>query len=242
MSLEILDLHKAFGGHVVISDLSLAVDEGAITALVGPNGAGKTTLFNLITGFLRPDHGSVRYRGRELVGLSPQRIARLGLVRSFQGLRLFNDMSVYENVLVGQENSLRLWQRGAARLRANSEAVLRRVGLWDHRGTRASNLSYAEKKFLNLARIMALGSEFLLLDEPASGLDGISRTTFHELLRALKEEGRSILLIEHNLDIVRAVSDRIAFLDEGALVAVGMPDEIFSNQELARRYFGGSAK
>lgn len=240
MKLEIDSLRKAFGGNVIINGVTLGLETGRITSLVGPNGAGKTTLFNLVTGFLRPDRGRIRYKGNDLVGLSTQRITRLGLARSFQNLRLFNDMSVYENVLVSQENSLRLWQRRAPILRANTETVLGRVGLWERRNTRAADLSYAEKKFLNLARIMALGTDFLLLDEPAAGLDGPSRVTFHELLRSLQAEGRSILLIEHNLDIVREVSDRIAFLNKGEIVAFGTPDEIFADAELTRIYFGVS--
>ena len=240
MTLEISGVRKAFGGNVVISGTTLAPEKGLITSLVGPNGAGKTTLFNLITGFLRPDEGEIRYQGRSLIGLKPQKITAMGLARSFQSLRLFTNMTVFENVLVSQENSLRPWQRNRQH-HANAEAVLKRVGLLAKRHSPAADLSYAEKKFLSLARLMALGAQLYLLDEPASGLDGPSRVAFQQLLRSLQEEGHTILLIEHNLDIVREVSDRIAFLNQGVVAALGTPEEIFSNQELTQIYFGISA-
>jgi len=240
--LEIDSLCKAFGGNLIINNATLELEEGRITSLVGPNGAGKTTLFNLITGFLRPDAGGIRYRGHDLVGLAPQRVTRLGIARSFQNLRLFSNMTVYENVLVSLENSLRLWRRKDGRDHARTQAVLERVGLWEQRRVRAADLSYAEKKFLNLARIMAVGTELFLLDEPASGLDGPSRVMFHELLRSLQKDGHTILLIEHNLDIVREVSDRIAFLNKGEVAAFGTPEQIFADEELTRIYFGVSAQ
>ena len=239
-ALDINGLRKAFGGNVIIPDVTLALEPGLITSLVGPNGAGKTTLFNLITGFLRPDAGSVHYKGSDLVGLSPQRVTRLGIARSFQDLRLFNEMTVFENVLVAQESSFRLWTRAAAC--RHTDAVLERVGLADKRDTRAMDLSYAERKFLNLARIMALDIDLFLLDEPASGLDGPSRTTFHTLLQSLKDEGHTVLLIEHNLDIVREVSDRIAFLNKGEVMAFDTPERIFANERLTDLYFGTAGR
>ena len=239
-ALDIKGLRKAFGGNVIIPDVTLALEPGLITSLVGPNGAGKTTLFNLITGFLRPDAGSVHYKGSDLVGLSPQRVTRLGIARSFQDLRLFNEMTVFENVLVAQESSFRLWTRAAAC--RHTDAVLERVGLADKRDTRAMDLSYAERKFLNLARIMALDIDLFLLDEPASGLDGPSRTTFHMLLQSLKDEGHTVLLIEHNLDIVREVSDRIAFLNKGEVMAFDTPERIFANERLTDLYFGTAGR
>lgn len=239
-ALDISGLRKAFGGNVIIPDVTLSLEPGLITSLVGPNGAGKTTLFNLITGFLRPDAGSVRYKGTELVGLSPQRVTRLGIARSFQDLRLFNEMTVFENVLVAQESSFRLWTRAAAC--RHTDAVLERVGLAHKRDTRAMDLSYAERKFLNLARIMALDIDLFLLDEPASGLDGPSRTTFHMLLQSLKDDGHTVLLIEHNLDIVREVSDRIAFLNKGEVMAFDTPERIFANERLTDLYFGTAGR
>jgi len=235
--LELDGLNKAFGGNQVITSLTLKLEEGHVSSLVGPNGAGKTTIFNLITGFVSPDSGRVRYAGKDVTGSSPQDLKERGLVRTFQNLRLFLDMTVFENVLVSLERMLR--GRARARLeRVRTKEVLTRVGLWEVRDVKASELSYAEKKFLSIARAMASGARCLLLDEPASGLDGPSRTLFHELMREFKANGQTVLLIEHNLDIVREVSDSIVFLDRGNIVASGTAEEIFSDPELSERYFG----
>lgn len=237
MSLELNELYKAFGGNQVIDDVTLVVEDHKVTSLVGPNGAGKTTLFNIITGFVPVERGTIRFANRSLGGLAPQAIKQHGLVRTFQNLRLFLNMTVQENVLVALEGDLgvRFWSKLNL---APVEKVLRRVGLWDQRGKMAGELSYAEKKFLSLARVLATGAPCLLLDEPASGLDGPSLTLFHELIREFKNGGGTVLLIEHNLDIVRAVSDRIVFLDKGKIAAAGTPEEIFSNPVLGELYFG----
>lgn len=234
--LETRGLTKAFGGNKVIPNLDFQLTPGLITTLVGPNGAGKTTIFNLITGFFAPDAGEVLYHGRPLNSVTPSDVARLGIGRSFQNLRLFRNMTVYENVLVSREKGLRDWWNRANRRRV--EQVLERTNLLKQRDTRAADLSYAEQKFLSLARLMVMDADLLLLDEPTSGLDGLSLKRFQALLRSLQQDGRTILLIEHNLDIVREISDRIAFLDGGRLLAHGTPEEIFAKPELAEIYFG----
>ena len=237
MSLELNELYKSFGGNQVIGGVSLEIEDRKVTSLVGPNGAGKTTLFNLVTGFVAADRGTIRFGGRNLGGLAPQAIKRHGLVRTFQNLRLFLDMTVHENVLVALESdlSVNFWSR---RNLEPVERVLRRVGLWDKRQKVAGELSYAERKFLSLARVLATAAPCLLLDEPAAGLDGPSLRLFHELVREFKSGGGTVLLIEHNLDIVRDVSDHIVFLDKGRIAAAGTPQEIFSNPVLGELYFG----
>jgi branched-chain amino acid transport system ATP-binding protein len=237
VSLQLNELYKSFGGNQVIDGVTLEIEDRKVTSLVGPNGAGKTTLFNLVTGFVAADRGTVRFAGRSLDGLAPQAIKRHGLVRTFQNLRLFLDMTVHENVLVALESdlSVNFWSRAN---RAPAERVLRRVGLWDKGQQMAGELSYAERKFLSLARVLATGAPCLLLDEPAAGLDGPSLRLFHELVREFKDGGGTVLLIEHNLDIVRDVSDRIVFLDKGRIAAAGTPQEIFSNPVLGELYFG----
>ena len=237
MSLELNDLYKSYGGNQVINGVTLDVQDHKVTSLVGPNGAGKTTLFNIITGFAQVDRGTIRFAERSLDGLSPQAIKQHGLVRTFQNLRLFLDMTVHENVLVALESDLAVNFWSKANL-APVEKVLRRVGLWDQMEKMAGELSYADKKFLSLARVMATGAPCLLLDEPASGLDGPSLALFNELIREFKNGGGTVLLIEHNLDIVRGVSDHIVFLDKGKIAAAGTPDEIFSNPILGELYFG----
>ncbi len=237
--LSIRGLAKSFGGLSAVGGVDLDLSAGVITALIGPNGAGKTTVFNLVTGVLRADAGSVSLGGREVRGLAPHRIAALGVARSFQDLRLFARMSVRDNVLAVCERTPWLWQgQGGRARRARVEAVLERTGLAKVARERACDLAYAEAKFLSLARVLATGASIWLLDEPASGLDPASRGRFCALLRAAAGEGVTICLIEHNLDIVAALADRIAFLDRGRKLAEGEPAAILRDPELAAIYFG----
>jgi ABC-type branched-subunit amino acid transport system ATPase component len=240
--LSVRGLSRSFGGLAAVQDVNLDLQRGVVTALVGPNGAGKTTLFNLITGNLARDRGEVLLEGREITGLSPHHIARLGIARSFQDLRLFGHMSVRDNVLAAQERTAWLWQPGGraahrARL-AVTEAALARAGLAELAGARAMDLAYAERKFLSLARILATGARIWLLDEPASGLDPVSRARFVAMLRHATAEGVTVCLIEHNLDIVTELADRIAFLDQGRKLAEGEPAQILADPALAAIYFG----
>jgi len=233
-------LARSFGGVRAVQGVSLALPAGQVTALVGPNGAGKTTLFNLITGNLRADAGSVFLRGRPILGLRPWQVARLGVARSFQDLRLFTHMSVRDNVLAATERSAWFWQIGGgwrARLAA-AEAALEATGLTSLASARAVDLAYAERKFLSMARILAAQADIWLLDEPASGLDLASRLRFGQLLKDARSRGVAICLIEHNLDVVMELSDRIAFLDQGRVLAEGEPQAILRDPRLAAIYFG----
>ncbi|MEH2484572.1 ABC transporter ATP-binding protein [Bradyrhizobium sp. AZCC 2230] len=239
--LEIANLTKSFDGVKAVEDVTLNLREGIITTLVGPNGAGKTTLFNLITGHLRPTSGDIRWQGESIVGTAPWKIARLGVARTFQDLRLFAHMTVFENVLTVMEKSAWFWQSdtgsGADRhLRVHE--ILDATGLLHKAGVRANDLAYAERKFLSMARIMATKAKMWLLDEPASGLDPRSYERFVALLRGEVRRGITICIIEHNLEIVVSISDRISFLDQGRLLADGEPEEILGNPELSSIYFG----
>lgn len=240
--LEISNLSKNFGGLQATNDVSLNLRAGIITTLVGPNGAGKTTLFNLITGHILPSEGDVRWQGESVIGKSPWKIAREGIARTFQDLRLFTHMTVEENILTMMEPGSWLWQPGGkSRKNKRSDKVdriLERTGLTDKRHTRALDLAYAERKFLSLARIMATDSRLWLLDEPASGLDPNSYNLFLQLLREEVSDGITVCIIEHNLDIVVNISDRIAFLDQGKLLADGEPATILNDPALAAIYFG----
>ncbi|HYG44136.1 MAG TPA: ATP-binding cassette domain-containing protein, partial [Bordetella sp.] len=207
--------------------------------LVGPNGAGKTTLFNMITGHLAPTAGAVHLHGKPLAGLAPWQIARRGVGRTFQDLRLFVHMSVLENVATVTERGSWLWQRRGDPGRV--EAVLHDAGLWDKRHERAADLAYAERKFLSLARVMASEASLWLLDEPASGLDPRSFDRFVALLRNYAARDITICIIEHNLDLVTQLSDRLAFLDQGKLLACGDPGVILKDPQLAAIYFGERA-
>lgn len=233
-------LARSFGGVRAVQGVSLALPAGQVTALVGPNGAGKTTLFNLITGNLRADAGTAFLRGRPILGLRPWQVARLGVARSFQDLRLFTHMSVRDNVLAATERSAWFWQIGGGRRTrlAAAEAALEATGLTGLASARAVDLAYAERKFLSMARILAAQADIWLLDEPASGLDLASRLRFGQLLKDARSRGVAICLIEHNLDVVMELSDRIAFLDQGRVLAEGEPQTILRDPQLAAIYFG----
>ena len=243
--LRITNLQKNFGGLKVTNNVSLDMRAGIVTTLVGPNGAGKTTLFNLITGHLVPTGGDILWKGKSIVGQAHWKIARQGIARTFQDLRLFDQMTVRENVLSVLEPVSWLWQPGGrAGYKAREEKVaeiLERTRLSDKAGVRAIDLAYAERKFLSLARIMASGAQMWLLDEPASGLDRSSYELFLELLRTEVRNGVTVCIIEHNLDIVVGISDRIAFLDQGTLLADGDPKTVLSDPHLAAIYFGEQA-
>lgn len=236
--LEIRALNKNFGGLQAISDVTMDLPAGVITTLVGPNGAGKTTLFNLITGHLVPSSGTVHWLGKPLKGIEPWQIARMGIARTFQDLRLFNQMTVEENIMTVMERSSWLWQGGKEAAERRVTEILEETQLSDKRNERAVDLAYAERKFLSLARIMASEAKLWLLDEPASGLDPRSFERFVSLLRNYAKRGVTICIIEHNLDIVIKLSDRVAFLDQGKLLAQGSSQDILKDPHLAAIYFG----
>ncbi|MCP1335317.1 branched-chain amino acid ABC transporter ATP-binding protein/permease [Futiania mangrovi] len=242
------DLKKTFGGITAVSHLSIELKSGWITGLIGPNGAGKTTAFNLLTGFLKPTGGEIELRGRKVENLKPHQVVGSGVARSFQDLRLFTKMTVIENVIValpGQsgDNLANVYFRPwAVRAEEHENAarameILRFVDLDGKAHETAENLSYAEEKLLVVARLLATGAEVLLFDEPLSGLD---RTTLQEIfpvIRKLAENGKTICIIEHNLDVIKELCDVVYFLDEGHAMAIGTPDEVMNDPELATRYF-----
>jgi ABC-type branched-subunit amino acid transport system ATPase component len=250
MPLEVRGLAKRFGPLRAVHDLAFDVPrQGGITALIGPNGAGKTTTFNLISGFLAPDAGQVLFEGREITGWPAHRVARAGLARSFQDMRIFPGMPVLDNVAIGVadqpgENPLRALLE-IARCRRQERSNRRRaaelldfVGLGSLQAALASELSYGQQKLVSLARLLALGPRLLMLDEPTAGLDPVIREEMCALMRRLAGQGTAILLIEHNMEVVRAVADRTIFLADGTAVAAGATAEILGDRELARLYFG----
>jgi branched-chain amino acid transport system permease protein len=241
-------LRKSFGGINAVADFDIVLSRGQITGLIGPNGAGKTTAFNLLTGFLKADSGNVTYKGESIAGLSPHQIVRAGIARSFQDLKLFTRMTVLENVVVALprqsgDNILRTYfSPGLVRREEHANAergmeVLRFVGLEDKADERAENLSYAEEKLLVVARLLATGADVLLFDEPLSGLDRNALDEIFPVIRRLAKGGKTICIIEHNLDVIKSLCDTVYFLDEGRTMAVGTPDELMNDPELATRYF-----
>jgi branched-chain amino acid transport system permease protein len=242
-------LGRRFGGIVAVAGLDIELRRGRIVGLIGPNGAGKTTAFNLLTGFLKPDEGSVRLNGTPLMGLRPHEVARLGMARSFQDLKLFAHMSVLDNVMVAlpRQKGDRLLQvyfapwavaREERENRERALAVLDFVGLADKAGETAETLSYAEEKLLVIARLVATGAQVLLFDEPLSGLAPNTLDAIFPIIRRLADNGKTICIIEHNLDVIRGLCDTAVFLDEGRKLAEDAPDRLMADPALAARYFG----
>ena len=247
--LEIENLSKRFGGLVAVADLSFGVRAGTITSLIGGNGAGKTTVFNLLSGYLEPDSGSILFRGRRIDGLAPHEIARTGISRAFQELRLFNRLTALDNVLAAipsqqGEGILRALLGGRAlkaeskRNTARADAVLRNLMLEEHKDTLAERMSYGQQKLLGLGRLLAAEGELLLLDEPTSGLSPAMVEDFCIRMRDLVAAGKTILLIEHTVEIVMRLSDWIIVLHQGRKIAEGMPDEVRRNVSVMHTYLG----
>ncbi len=247
--LETSGVSKHFGGIIAAEDLHIELRKGTITALVGPNGAGKTTVFNLLTGFIAPDGGSVKLNGRELIGLSPDRVARMGLVRSFQDVRLFNRLSCLQNVMMAVQHqagenfaTLALNHRQVKRVeeqtRTKAIGWLEFVGMADFADVPAGALSYGQTKLISLARVMATEAEVLLLDEPASGIDTKWVDTMLDLIEAVREQGRTVCVVEHNLHVVRRLADHTYFMELGRITAQGTIVELTNTPRLAEAYFG----
>lgn len=236
--LEVLDLHKRFGAVEVIRGFTARVEQSSIVALVGGNGAGKSTIINLISGFMKADVGTVTVMGRDVTGLSPRKISQCGLGRTFQEVRIFPQLTVLENVLVAVQDRPFQLRRTSSDIVRSREA-LDLVGLSNRHHVRAEELSYAEQKFLSIARAMARRPLLLLMDEPASGLDTRSYQQLQKLIEEVRQQGSTIVVVEHNLEFVRNVASEILFLEHGVCSAKGPPEEIMRRPDLMERYFGG---
>jgi branched-chain amino acid transport system ATP-binding protein len=248
-ALEARGLQKSFGGLRATDDVSFSVEPGSITALIGPNGAGKTTVFNLITNLFTIDAGEVRFHGQRIDGLSPARIANLGLIRTFQTARVFPGMTVLENVLAGRHRMVKqglvqqaLWlpvsRREERDLAARADALLDLVLLSRYRDTHATELPMGAQKLLEVLRALMAQPRVLLLDEPAAGLNDTETAELAALLLAIRESGITVLVVEHNMSLVMGVADQIVVLEAGAVIATGTPQEIQRNERVIRAYLG----
>ena len=251
--LDIAHVGVQFGGLVALSDINFSVGEGEIVSLIGPNGAGKTTAFNVVTGFLNPTKGEVRYRGTPLSGHKPHEIAEMGLIRTFQRTSVFPNDTVYDNVLIGLhrrgkanlfESILGLPRSRASEraLRAQADEIVDWIGLSSRARDLAGSLSYGEQRLVGVGLALAAEPTMLLLDEPVSGMNASETHAFVRLIRAIRDRGVTILLVEHDMPMVMEVSDRIVVLNYGRIIAEGTPAEIRNNPAVIEAYLGRSAR
>lgn len=241
-SLRLDRISKRFGNIVACNELSMEFRPGTCTAVIGPNGAGKTTILNIVAGSLLPDLGSVTWSGVELVGLRQDAIARLGIVRMFQDLKVFDSLTVYENLLAAAGRApelIRSWSLAKVRAAADATiaAVMERLGLTASANRLVRDLSYAERKLVALGRAMCSQGKILLLDEPASGMDKTSLQVVLDAVISLRESGAIIIIVEHNLSIVQELASHALLLEEGRIIAAGEPAELYRNSNFGRVYF-----
>jgi len=244
--LKVRELTKRFGGVVAVEDVSFDIPQNSIVSLIGPNGAGKTTLFNLLSGVYRCDEGSILFDGVDITHYVPERRAAQGLARTFQNVRLFKNLSVIENVLVGGYLGRKtgrltdsIWGARLRQLQSRAEDLLDWVGVpVDLRGKFPSELSYGNQRRVEIARALATSPKLLILDEPTAGMVAEEADQVIALVQKLRDRGVTLLLIEHNMGVVKAVSEKIVVVNFGQKIAEGAPNQVMSNPDVISAYLG----
>lgn len=250
--LSVRGIEKRFGGLVALAGVSMEVPKGLVYGLIGPNGSGKTTLFNVVSGFMRQDAGTVAFEGRDIGRASPHRVARLGLCRTFQATACPTRMTVMENMLLAPQDQLGegfvnlvARPRGVSRqeraFRARARDLLAIVNLAGKADEYAGSLSGGQKKLLALAQILMADPKLILLDEPVAGVNPVLAEEIAAVIRKLRDEGRNFLIVEHNMHFIRSSCDRISVLDAGRIIAEGEPAEVLAREEVRRAYLAGPA-
>jgi len=248
--LELNGVTKFFGGVTAVRGVDMSVLPGSITAVIGPNGAGKTSLFNVVTGFEQPTEGNVLFQGEDVTGLEPWRVAQRGLIRTFQTPTGFPALSVWENLMVGgTEHRLEslwgalrgVWRPGETTTNERARQVLTELGLWELRDALLADLPPGDVKLVDFARQMMARPVMVLLDEPASGVDSGSIERLGNLIRRIREQGVTVLVIDHNIGFVLGIADEVHVMSLGQVIASGPPDEVIRDPEVIEIYLGRSA-
>lgn len=250
--LKVTELSKTFGGLKAVQKVDFAAEAGKITSIIGPNGAGKTTVFNMLSGFYIPDCGSILLDGEEIAGLKTHHFIRKGIVRTFQNIRLFSELTVLDNVLIGIQDkiSYNLWDAIIKTKKRDeqekestfqAERVLHKVGLVDKRDEIAKNLPYGQQRRLEIARAIVSSPRLILLDEPAAGMNPQETLELNGLIKTLPKEGITVLLIEHDMKLVMEISDHIVVLDHGVKLTEGDPGEVRKDARVIQAYLGKGA-